>query len=66
MVHGVKELIEYMSAIITLNPGDMIATGTSVGCGIVERPPRMLNNGDVVECEITGYPGTRNKLYIQA
>jgi acylpyruvate hydrolase len=66
MVHGVKELIEYMSAIITLNPGDMIATGTSVGCGIVERPPRMLNNGDVVECEITGYPGTRNKLYIHA
>ncbi len=66
MVHGVEALIEYISAIITLHPGDMIATGTSVGCGIVDRPPRLLNDGDVVDCEIVGYPGCRNILRIPA
>lgn len=66
MVHGVPALIEYLSAIITLKPGDMIATGTSTGCGIVERPPRLLSDGDVVECEIVGYPGCRNAIRIPA
>ncbi len=66
MVHGVEALIEYISAIITLHPGDMIATGTSIGCGIVEKPPRLLNDGDVVDCEIVGYPGCRNVMRIPA
>lgn len=66
MVHGVEALIEHISSIITLHPGDMIATGTSVGCGIVERPPRLLNDGDVVDCEIVGYPGCRNAIRIPA
>jgi 2-keto-4-pentenoate hydratase/2-oxohepta-3-ene-1,7-dioic acid hydratase in catechol pathway len=64
MVHDTAGLIEYISAIITLHPGDLIATGTSVGCGIVDRPPRLLNNGDVVECEIVGFPGCRNIIRI--
>ena len=58
--------IERISTIITLHPGDMIVTGTSVGCGIVDRPPRLLNDGDVVECEIVGYPGCRNVIRIPA
>ena len=66
MVHGVQALIAYISAIITLHPGDLIATGTSVGCGIVDRPPRLMNDGDVVECEIVGYPGCRNVFRIPA
>ena len=66
MVHGVEALIEHISSIITLHPRDMIATGTSVGCGIVERPPRLLNDGDVVDCEIVGYPGCRNAIRIPA
>jgi len=66
MVHGVPALIEQISSIITLRPGDMIATGTSVGCGIVDVPPRLLNDGDVVECEVVGYPGCRNIIRIPA
>lgn len=66
MVHGVEALIEHISSIITLRPGDMIATGTSLGCGIVEKPPRLLNDGDVVDCEIVGYPGCRNAIRIPA
>jgi 2-keto-4-pentenoate hydratase/2-oxohepta-3-ene-1,7-dioic acid hydratase in catechol pathway len=66
MVHDTAALIEYLSALITLHPGDMVATGTSVGCGIVDRPPRLLNDGDVVECEIVGYAGCRNAIRIPA
>jgi hypothetical protein len=46
--------------------GDMIATGTSVGCGIVDGPPRRLSDGDLIECEILGVPGTRNVIRIPA
>ncbi len=66
MVHSVPALIEQVSSIITLRPGDMISTGTSVGCGIVDVPPRLLNEGDVVECAIVGYPGCRNTMRIPA
>ena len=66
MVHDTQALIAYITAIITLQPGDMIATGTSVGCGIVDRPPRLLKDGDVVECEITGYAGCKNVIRIPA
>ena len=60
------DTIAYISSIITLNPGDLLSMGTSVGIGIVEVPPRLLNDGDVVECEIAGWPGCRNVVYIPA
>lgn len=66
LVHDVPALIAYMSATMTLHPGDLIATGTSVGCGIVDRPPRLMSDGDVVECAIVGYPGCRNVFHIPA
>ena len=66
MVHDVAGTIAYISSIITLNPGDMLSMGTSVGIGIVEVPPRLLNDGDVVECEVAGWPGCRNVLRIPA
>jgi hypothetical protein len=40
--------------------------GTSVGIGIVEVPPRLLDDGDVVECEVVGWPGCRNVVRIPA
>ena len=66
MVHDVADTIAYISSIITLNPGDLLSMGTSVGIGIVEAPPRLLNDGDVVECEIAGLPGCNNIVYIPA
>ena len=62
MVHTVAEVIEYISARITLNPGDVITTGTSLGIGIIKKPPVFLNEGDVVEVQIEGYPALRNKI----
>ena len=62
MVHTVAEVIEYITARITLNPGDVITTGTSLGIGIIKKPPEFLKEGDVVEIAIDGYPRLRNRI----
>ncbi len=62
MVHTVAEVIEYITSRITLNPGDVITTGTSLGIGIIKTPPEFLKEGDVVEIAIDGYPRLRNRI----
>ncbi len=62
MVHTVPEIIEYVTSRITLEPGDVIATGTSIGIGIIKKPPEFLKEGDVVEIQIEGYPALRNRV----
>jgi 2-keto-4-pentenoate hydratase/2-oxohepta-3-ene-1,7-dioic acid hydratase in catechol pathway len=62
MVHSVAEVIEYVTARITLNPGDVITTGTSLGIGIIQKPPVFLKEGDVVEVQIEGMPALRNRI----
>ncbi len=52
MILSVGELIEYLSTAFTLEPGDLIATGTPAGVGIQMSPPQFLREGDVVRCEI--------------
>ncbi|MFD0663249.1 fumarylacetoacetate hydrolase family protein [Thermocatellispora tengchongensis] len=52
MVHSVAEIISYLSRLMTLVPGDLIATGTPEGVGAVRTPPRYLKDGDVVEITI--------------
>ena len=54
MITGVPELIAYISAGITLEPGDIIATGTPSGVGLGMTPPGYLVPGDKVSIEITG------------
>jgi acylpyruvate hydrolase len=54
LVFGVAEVLSYISQIITLVPGDLIATGTMAGVGHVRTPPVYLHDGDVVECTIEG------------
>jgi 2-keto-4-pentenoate hydratase/2-oxohepta-3-ene-1,7-dioic acid hydratase in catechol pathway len=62
MVHSVAKVIEYISERITLEPGDLISTGTSLGIGIIKKPPEFLNHNDVVECEIMGFGSIRNTI----
>jgi 2,4-diketo-3-deoxy-L-fuconate hydrolase len=62
MVHSVAEMIEYITARITLNPGDVITTGTSLGIGIIQNPPVFLKEGDVMEVQIEGFPTLRNTI----
>jgi 2-keto-4-pentenoate hydratase/2-oxohepta-3-ene-1,7-dioic acid hydratase in catechol pathway len=52
LVHGIAELISYCSQSFTLEPGDVIATGTPGGVGAFRDPPVFLANGDTVEVEI--------------
>ena len=64
MVFGVAELISFCSHSFTLEPGDVLLTGTPWGCGEFMDPRRSLAPGDVVECEIDGHrhaaqPGRR-------
>lgn len=54
LVFGVSELIADMSRLWTLEPGDVIATGTPGGVGISFKPPRFLKSGDRVRIEIEG------------
>lgn len=48
MFFGVAEIITYASRAFTLEPGDVIATGTPAGVGAIRQPPRYLTDGDVV------------------
>jgi 2-keto-4-pentenoate hydratase/2-oxohepta-3-ene-1,7-dioic acid hydratase in catechol pathway len=52
LVHGVAELIAYCSRSFTLEPGDVIATGTPGGVGAFRDPPVFLADGDAVEVEV--------------
>lgn len=54
MVFGVAELVSFISATMTLEPGDLIVTGTPAGVGFVRRPPRWLEPGDMVAVDIEG------------
>jgi 2-keto-4-pentenoate hydratase/2-oxohepta-3-ene-1,7-dioic acid hydratase in catechol pathway len=52
MVFGVAELVSYLSSAMTLEPGDVIATGTPSGVGFTRKPPRFLRPGESVRVEI--------------
>ena len=53
-------LISYFSQVVTLNPGDVIATGTPGGVGHARKPPRYLGDGSVLETSIDGLGAQRN------
>lgn len=56
LIHDVPTLIAYISRFMTLDPGDLISTGTPAGVGCYRTPPRFLRPGDTVTCAITGAP----------
>jgi acylpyruvate hydrolase len=62
MIFGVAETIAFLSQIMTLEPGDIIATGTPAGVGISRTPQVFLRRGDIVEVEIEGVGTLRNPV----
>jgi 2-keto-4-pentenoate hydratase/2-oxohepta-3-ene-1,7-dioic acid hydratase in catechol pathway len=62
MIFRIPELIEFISAGITLEPGDIIATGTPEGVGVFRIPPVFLKPGDIVEVEIEKLGVLRNPV----
>ena len=62
MVFGVAELIAYASRTITLEPGDLLVTGTPSGVGMAADPPRYLRPGDRMRVEIDGLGRLENTV----
>jgi 2-keto-4-pentenoate hydratase/2-oxohepta-3-ene-1,7-dioic acid hydratase in catechol pathway len=62
MIFSVAEIIAHVSQAITLEPGDLIATGTPEGVGAGMKPPVFLRPGDVVRCEIDGIGAIENRV----
>jgi 2-keto-4-pentenoate hydratase/2-oxohepta-3-ene-1,7-dioic acid hydratase in catechol pathway len=54
MIWGLPDLIEFITAGITLRPGDVIATGTPSGTGVGFKPPKYLRPGDKIEVAVSG------------
>ncbi len=54
LIFSIPRLIAYLSSVMTLEPGDVIATGTPAGVGFTRRPPRFLRSGETVRVEIEG------------
>jgi 2-keto-4-pentenoate hydratase/2-oxohepta-3-ene-1,7-dioic acid hydratase in catechol pathway len=62
MVFGVAELIAYITQTITLEPGDLIATGTPAGVGAFRKPPVFMQPGDEITIEIEGLGSLTNPV----
>lgn len=62
LIFKIDELIAYVSQITTLEPGDLIFTGTPPGVGMARKPPVFLKPGDVCEVEIAGLGVLRNPV----
>jgi 2-keto-4-pentenoate hydratase/2-oxohepta-3-ene-1,7-dioic acid hydratase in catechol pathway len=62
LIYSIWQQIAYLSTAFTLQPGDLLSTGTPEGVGIGMKPPTFLQPGDVVRCEIDRIGGIENKV----
>jgi len=64
MIFPIAEIIAFVSRLMTLEPGDVLLTGTPAGVGASRTPPRWLHDGDVVEVEIERVGRLRNYVRV--
>lgn len=62
MIYTIVQQIEYLTKAFTLEPGDLIATGTPEGVGVAMEPPSFLKSGDIVRCEVDHIGMIENKV----
>lgn len=62
LIYNVWQQIAYLSTAFTLEPGDLLATGTPEGVGVGMTPPTFLKPGDVVRCEVEGVGAIENRV----
>ncbi|MCI0699781.1 MAG: fumarylacetoacetate hydrolase family protein [Planctomycetia bacterium] len=65
-IFGVPHLLWYLSQVVTLEPGDLIFTGTPPGVGIARKPPVLLKPGDVAEVEVEGIGVLKNPVVAES
>jgi len=66
LIFNIPTLIEYLSSVFTLEPGDIISTGTPAGVGFGRKPPRWLKAGDSVTIEVEGLGQLTNPVVAEA
>jgi len=66
LIFKVPDLIEFLSSVFTLEPGDIISTGTPSGVGFVRKPPRLLKAGDQVTVKIPAIGELSNPVIAEA
>ena len=62
LIFRIPELIEFISSVVTLEPGDIISTGTPSGVGFARKPPRYLKDGDECIVRVEGLGELRNPV----
>ena len=65
MAFPIARIIEYISTFTTLDPGDLIATGTPTGSGARTDPPKWLRAGDAIEVTVEGVGTLRNSVVME-
>ena len=66
LIFRIPELVEFLSSVVTLEPGDVVSTGTPSGVGFARKPPRFLRAGDEVVVRIEGIGELRNPVAAEA
>lgn len=65
LVFSPAALVSYISHIVTLQPGDVVITGTTGGVGHARKPARYIGDGQTVEVRIEGLGAVRNKTVVK-
>lgn len=65
LIFNVNKIIAYASQSTTLEPGDLIPTGTPFGVGFSRKPPVFLKDGDVCECEVEKLGSIKNRIRVK-
>lgn len=66
LIFNIPHLVAYLSSVFTLEPGDIISTGTPAGVGFARKPPRWLRAGDECVIEVEGLGQLRNPVVAEA
>ncbi len=66
LIFKIPQLIEFLSSVFTLEPGDIVSTGTPAGVGVARKPPRFLQPGDDVVVKIPAIGELRNSVVAEA
>ncbi len=66
LIFKIPDLIAYLSSVFTLEPGDIVSTGTPAGVGVARKPPRFLRPGDDVVVRIQSIGELRNPVIAEA
>jgi len=62
LIFQIPALVEYLSSVMTLEPGDLVTTGTPAGVGFAKKPPRWLRAGDEMVVRVEGLGELRNTV----